>query len=93
MSCPSMVDIHNHESYLRMFAYNVSQLVRRNSHFSHMKISCNDDENVKFFGNKIFNVLLTIFKFCGQNKKICEDQRRRDGHDLWVHIDQLKDKL
>jgi hypothetical protein len=34
-----------------------------------MKISCND-ENVKFFGNKIFNVILTIFKFCGLLRKI-----------------------
>jgi hypothetical protein len=65
-------------SNFRLSNYNIFQPVGNNSQPSHLKIPSND-KNVKFLGKKCSIHFFRMFKFCGQNKGDCGDQRRRDG--------------
>jgi hypothetical protein len=69
------IHMHTHGPSLKMSNYSAFQPIGMNSQPSHMTILCSD-ENVKFIRRKAPNYVLTMFKFCEQNKAKCGDQKR-----------------
>jgi hypothetical protein len=43
--------------------------------------TCKDSLNATFFWKETTNFVLMTFIFCGLNKKNCEDQKEKMGHE------------